>query len=201
MRNRQLERQRVSRRRVLTTALVGVCSLVPVATVFSRAASAAINESTTMNPTHLINALRSIGKPVCMDAANRLATLTGTSAGFDLLLRRAELNAADAKVLANGMLRSDTGNEFFLESFSASFNPDLGDTGAAALAEVFPESMTELGLVGCSIGDAGGRAILEWARIAPNLRMMCVEGNRFSDDMRSQFQGFAPQGRQILVVV
>ena len=99
------------------------------------------------------------------------------------------------------MLRSDSGNGLFLRSFSASFNPDLGDTGAATLAEVFPETMTELGLVGCSIGDAGGRAILEWARIAPKLRMICVEENRFSVDIRSQFQNLAPQGRQVLVVV
>ncbi len=201
MQNMQFERRRVSRRRILTTALAGVCGLVPVATVFLRTAAAARNESTEMNPTHLINALRSIGKPVCMDAADRLATSTGTNAGFDLHLRRAELNEADARVLANGMLRSDSGNGLFLRSFSASFNPDLGDTGAAALAEVFPETMTELGLVGCSIGDAGGRAILEWARIAPRLRMICVEGNRFSVDIRSQFQDLAPHGRQVLVVV
>lgn len=201
MQKMQFERRRVSRRRMLTTALAGVCGLVPVAPVFPRTPVAARNISTEMNPTHLINALRSIGKSVCLDAADRLATSTGTNAGFDLHLRHAELNEADARVLANGMLRSDSGNGLFLRSFSASFNPDLGDTGAATLAEVFPETMTELGLVGCSIGDAGGRAILEWARIAPRLRMICIEGNRFSVDIRSQFQDLAPHGRQVLVVI
>lgn len=99
------------------------------------------------------------------------------------------------------MRRSDVRDGLFLRSFSASYNPGLGDTGVAALAEAFPETMTELGLVGCSIGDAGGRAILEWARTAPELQMICIEGNRFSADMKSRFQDFASPGRQILVVV
>lgn len=201
MRDMQFERQRVSRRRMLATALAGVCGLVAAATVFPKTAVAARNESAEMNPTELINALRSIGKPVCMDAADRLGASTGTKAGFDLHLRSAGLNEADARVLANGLPRSDAGNGLFLRSFSASFNPDLGDAGATALAEEFPETMTELGLVGCSIGDAGGRAILEWARAAPKLRMICVEGNKFSAGMRSQLQDLATNGRQILVVV
>ena len=193
----QIEQQRVSRRRMLTTAVAGVCGLIPIVSV----ASATKNESAEMNLTHLINALRSIGKPICTDAADRLAIPTGVKAGFDLHLRRAELNEADARVLAAGMLRSDARNGLVLRSFSASFNPDLGDTGAEALIEAFPDTMTELGLVGCSIGDAGGRAILEWARTAPKLRMVCVEGNQFSDDMRSKLKDLAHQGRQVLVVV
>jgi hypothetical protein len=58
-----------------------------------------------------------------------------------------------------------------------------------------------LGLVGCSIGDAGAHAILEWARTAPNLRMICVEGNKISAGVKSQFQNLASGGRNILVVV
>ena len=111
------------------------------------------------------------------------------------------MNEADARVLANGMLHADADNLLLLKSFSASYNPDLGDVGAAALAEAFPETITELGLVGCSVGDAGARPILEWAKAAPDLRMICVERNNFSAGMRAQFQDLASLGRNILVVV
>jgi hypothetical protein len=154
-----------------------------------------------MPQTELINALRSIGKPVCLDAADRLEASAGSPAGVDLHLRRAGLNDADAQILASGMLCSNIRGGLFLRSFSASYNPDLGDVGAATFAEAFPETMTELGLVGCSVGDAGGRLILEWARTAPDLRMICLEGNKFSASMRSQFHDLASFDRQILVTV
>lgn len=186
---------------MMITALAGVCGLVATATGFSKTAQAAGHESAKMTPTKLINALRTIGKPVCLDAADQLVALTGSRAGFDLHLRRAGLNGSDARVLADGMLHGDASNALLLKSFSASYNPDLGNAGAAALAEAFPETMTELGLVGCSIGDAGAHAILEWARTAPDLRMICVEENNFSTDMRSQFQDLASPGRNVLVVV
>ena len=201
MRDIRFMQRRASRRRVLTSAFAGVCGLMASAPVFSKTAENAGNESAEMYPTELITALRSIGKPVCLVAADRLAASTGSLAGFDLHLRRAGLNEADARILTRGMLSSDVRNGPFLQSFSASYNPDLGDAGAAALAEAFPKTMRELGLVGCSVGDAGGRRILEWARTAPDLRMICVEGNRFSNSMRSQFQDLASLDRQILVVV
>ncbi len=175
--------------------------MVASATVFSRTAEAAKSESAEMSPTELIVALRSIGKPVCLDAADGLEVSTGSPAGFDLHLRNAGLNAADAQVLASGMLRANARNGHFLRSFSASHNPELGDAGTAALAEAFPKTMTELGMVGCSVGDEGGRAMLEWARTAPELRMICVEGNAFSADMRLRFQELASFDRKILVVV
>jgi hypothetical protein len=167
----------------------------------SETAQAAGNESAEMTRTKLINALRSIEKPVCLDAADRLAASTKSLVGFDLHLRGAGLNEADAQVLANEMLYVDADNGHFLKSFSASYNPSLGDAGAATFAEAFPETMTELGLVGCSIGDAGGRAILEWARTASNLRMICVEENEFSVGVKLEFQDLASLGRNILVVV
>lgn len=197
----QFERRRMSRRTIMTTALAGVCGLVASATVFSKTAQAAGNKNTEMIPTELIKALRSIGKPTCLDAADQLVASTGSPEGFDLHLRRAGLNEADARVLANGMLHVDAGNSLLLKSFSVSYNPGLGDVGAAALSEAFPETMTELGLVGCSVGDAGGSSILEWARTAPDLRIICVEGNNFSAGMKSQFQDLASFGRDILVVV
>lgn len=154
-----------------------------------------------MNVSELIKALRSIGTPVCTNAADALAASVETETGFSLHLRSAGLTEARAQILALGMRQADAGNDPFLRSFSASYNPDLGDLGAAALAKAFPDTMIELGLVGCSIGDAGGSAILEWAREAPQLRMICVEGNMFSAEVRSQFQSFGSLRPEILVVV
>ena len=188
-----------SRRQILKMAVLGLCGVVPVGDVLLSATAVAETKTTNMPPDHLINALRSIGKPVCVAAADRLAMSTNNHPEFDLHLRGAELNDTDAQVLAVGIQRSGSG--LSLKSFSASDNPDLGDVGVAALAEVFPDAMTDLGLVGCSIGDAGGQAILDWARSAPKLQMLCVERNRFSANMRSDFQEFASSERQILVVI
>ena len=201
MRDQLFEPPRVSRRRMLSTAFAGFCGLATYATVLPNTAEAAGNESAQMNPTELITALRSIGTSGCLAAADRLEASTGSQAGFDLHLRSAGLNQADSQVLADGMLRANAGNTLSLRSFSASYNPELGDVGAATLATAFPATVTELGLVGCSVGDAGARPILEWARSAPNLRMICVEGNNFSTGIKEQFRDLASLGRNMLVVV
>ena len=98
MRDQQFEPPRVSRRRVLSTAFAGVCSIATYATVLPTPAKAAGNESTKMNPKDLITALRSIGTPSCLAAADRLEAATGSQAEFDLHLRRAGLNQTDAEI-------------------------------------------------------------------------------------------------------
>ena len=201
MRDQQFEPPRVSRRRVLSTAFAGVCGIATYAAVLPTPAKASGNESTKMNPTDLITALRSIGTPGCLAAADRLEAAIGSQVGFDLHLRRVGLNQADAEILADGMLRANTGKAISLRSFSASYNPELGNVGAATLAAAFPTTMTELGLVGCAIGDAGARPILEWARSAPNLKMICVERNNFSAGIKTQFRDLASLGGNMLVVV
>ncbi len=195
----RFDQRYISRRTVLKTACV--CGLLAPAAVSSQSVAATNVESADVKPTELINALRSIGKPVCLDVADRLASSTRSLTGFDLHLRRAQLNEADAQVLAGGLLASSGRNGHFLRSFSASFNPDLGNVGAITLAEAFPETVTELGLVGCSLSDSSGRSILEWAQSAPNLQMLCVEGNNFSTSMKSEFRDLTSLGRKMLVVV
>lgn len=145
----------------------------------------------------LVQALLSIEKPVCAEAAKRLAKSSGAT-GFDLHLRNAGLNEANARVLADAMVSAADGPS--LRSFSASYNPDLGDAGVVVLAEAFPTTMSELGLVGCAIGDVGGRAILKWAKSAPELGMICVEGNAMSAKVRAALTAFGRE-RQVMVVV
>lgn len=151
-----------------------------------------------MNVYALIDALKFIGGPVCLDAASKLETVRVTGGGFNLHLRSADLDVRDARVLSNAMQEMPISSTHYLRSFSASYNADLKDAGAMALSRSFPATMTELGLVGCSIGDAGGTALLEWAQQAPSLRMICVEGNNFSSGLRSRF---AELGRRHMFLV
>jgi hypothetical protein len=75
-------------------------------------------------------------------------------------------------------------------SVSFSYNQDLGDEGANALAAHLPIDLTELGMVDCGIQDKGGLALLKWAKAAPNLRMICIENNSFSADVQKAFSDF-----------
>ena len=95
--------------------------------------------------------------------------------------------AADVKLIANALDRTSVSELTRLGSFSLSYNV-IGDEGANTLATCLPATLTELGLVGCSIGDQGGAAMLEWAKHANGLRMICIEDNSMSDQMRKQFR-------------
>lgn len=188
---------RVPRRIFLRTTLAGLVGAV----IAPQTAFPASNESYDMRPIEMITALKSIGKPVCLKAADILASSAGKSRFFNLHLRSADLNVTDAKILADGIKRNTAAGGGSLSSFSTSYNPELGDEGAAHLAAAFPDSMTELGMVGCNISDEGGQSILNWAKTAPNLRMICVEGNDFSNGMKALIRNISPSGRQIFVVV
>jgi hypothetical protein len=148
----------------------------------------------------LIRALNATGKPVCLDAAAKLANAAPTTPSFDLHLRSAGLNTQDATALA-AAIRKTTHTGPVLRSFSASYNPDLTDEGVAALADAFPVTMTELGLVGCSIGDTGGWAILGWAQRATRARMICVEANDFSSTVRTALTTLGQQRPSMMLVV
>lgn len=74
-----------------------------------------------------------------------------------------------------------------LGSFSLSYNK-IGDLGAIALAAALPRTLGDLGLVDCSIADAGAKALLGWAVNASGLRIICIENNSLSEDMRNNFR-------------
>ena len=131
-------------------------------------------------------ALREIGSDVTKTAADNLARIAVSSAALNLHLRNAKMTAADVKLIANALDRTPVSELARLVSFSLSYNA-IGDDGASTLAASLPATLTELGLVGCSIGDKGGGAILEWAKYANGLRMICIEDNSMSDQMRKQF--------------
>lgn len=198
-----VERQNLLRRTMLLSGMATGFGLLPALAGLTGIAKATESEagSGDLNMDVLIAALQSIGGPVCLDAANKLETDSANSSGFNLHLRSAEMDVQDARTLANALQEMPDLATHHLMSFSASYNPDLKDAGAIVLAGSFPKSMTELGLVGCSIGDAGGTALLEWAQQAPNLRMICVEGNSLSSGLKSEFTELRQRHASLMVVV
>lgn len=77
----------------------------------------------------------------------------------------------------------------------------MGDLGTIALVENLPQSVVEMGLVGCGIGDEGGKALLNWMTQSPNLKMVCIENNDFSADMIKQFHELSAQKPYMMLVV
>lgn len=150
----------------------------------------------------LLGALRSTGNVACLSAADRLeASQLSKTDHFDLQLRNAGLVATDAEIIAKAMRAASRRDGPALRSFSMSYNSGLTDAGVVALARAFPSTLTELGLVACAIGDEGGAALLRWGQRAVGLRMICVEGNRFSLRIRQGFTSLAQARKNLLVVV
>ena len=164
----------------------GAASFALTTTAGTLMASNSLQSSELSLEESLQIALRAIGSDVANAAADHLAKSAVSSAALNLHLRNAQMTAADVKLIANALDRTSVSELARLVSFSLSYNA-IGDDGASTLAASLPATLTELGLVGCSIGDQGGGAILEWAKYANGLRMICIEDNSMSDQMRKQF--------------
>lgn len=85
--------------------------------------------------------------------------------------------------LAAAIRHATQGGAFQLRGFSASYNPQIGSTGAAAIVAAMPDNLAEFGLVGCALDDVAGDAIVEFMARATALRVICVEENTFSTAM------------------
>lgn len=198
--------QRVCRRKVLEVGLLGAGVLAMGANQLTSSANATTitapnATSVTRSNSILIDALRSIGKEVCLDAAEKLEAAQNAAGPFSLHLRSAQLDVSDAEILAKALAVFAPDNGNVLRSFSVSYNPMLGDKGAKVLAQSLPQSVDEIGFVGCKIGDVGGQAILNWAKQAPRLNEVCVENNAFSDQTKALFRKLSNEKPGLLVVV
>ena len=149
----------------------------------------------------LAQALRLIGSKRCVEAAQLLEASGKSDGNISLHLRSAGINGTHADIIANALLSLSQEEASSLRSFSLSFNLEIGDRGALAIARSLPLTLRELGLVGCGIGDHGGKALLQWARQASRLRMLCIEDNQFSQKMTAQFKELAQTNQNLLVVV
>ena len=167
-------------------ALLGVFSLTLITATGKTMASKLSQSNLLTLEASLQKALRAIGSDVTMAAADNFAISAVSSSILNLHLRNARITAGDVKIIANALDKTPSSELARLGSFSLSYN-NIGDQGAMTLANVLPKTLTEIGLVGCSIGDQGGGAILEWAKYANGLRMICIEDNSMSAQMRKQF--------------
>jgi len=124
------------------------------------------------------------GSDAAKNAADNLTQNAASSPSVNFHSRNAGFSADDVKLIANILGMTSARELARLRSFSLSDNT-IGNEGAKALAAALPKTLTELGLVGCAIGDQGGKAILEWAKYASGLRMICIEDNRLSQGLRT----------------
>jgi len=195
--------EKLLRRQFLRSGLInGLALLTGVAVLLGKGiATAGAEANFQMGISVLIQALRSTGNAACRSVADRLETSRTSNADYDLHLRNADLGAVDAEIIARAMRELSLYEAPALRSFSMSYNPGLTDAGVVLLAQAFPPTLTELGLVDCSIGDEGGVALLRWGKKAVGLRMICVEGNRFSARIRQEFASLAQEKTNLLVVV
>lgn len=151
--------------------------------------------------TPVIQALRAARKSVCLSVADHLEALDSPYASFDLHLRSAGLTEEDTLGLA-AALKSLAGQEGpSMRSFSVSFNPGMNDIGATALLAALPTAVTEVGMVGCALGDASGHAVLDLVRRGNALRMICVEGNDFSSRIRAEISDTGRDHADLFIVV
>ena len=146
-------------------------------------------------------ALRLIGREQCIELARLLELSANKDEDISLHLRSAGISRSDVVIIADALLSLTRDEASSLRSFSLSFNPEIGDAGALAIARSLPLTLRELGLVGCRIADRGGEALLQWAQQASQLQMICIEDNRFSQPLRARFQALAQRNRSLMVVV
>lgn len=148
----------------------------------------------------LQSALRDIGTTQSIAAAENLVQSASGSANRSIHLRSLGIEQDGTALIAKALTSISDLERARLRSFSLSYN-EIGDAGAHALAAALPETLGELGLVGCSVSDDGGEAILDWVRTASGLRMICIEGNAMSKRMRDRFTGLRRTSPNLAVYV
>lgn len=193
-----MDSQITTRRLALQLALAIIPTILPVVQALASDRSN-VTDDGKKPMDELILALDLIGTPNCKDAANILRGYGPNLISFNLHLRNAGLRAQDAQVLAEAMRNTSQAQK--LRSFSVSFNPNLTDFGIATLIASLPTTVIELGLVGCSMGDVGGAAILKWAQHAHAPSMICIEQNNISTNLRQKFTYLQNQRPGLTVII
>jgi hypothetical protein len=146
--------------------------------------------------TSLIATLKASGVAKLETIANQIQH---NSALEDTLALRAKwLNTTDVEYIMNAF--KDFKGQIPVKTLSFSYNVELGDEGAKIIATSLPKTITSLGLVGCGINDIGGEAIFSWMREATQLKMICIESNNFSIELKQKYSDFAKKHPTILVV-
>ena len=139
--------------------------------------------------TRLVSALRSINSIVCSNVAAELEKIPLKQTMYNLILRRASIGLSDASLLAAAIQETHQIYKLKLNTFSVSYNTKLTEKGFHILLKSLPDDVREFGAVGCGLNDNGGRDILNFIKRSENLRLICIEGNYFSEPMKSRIKG------------
>ena len=145
-----------------------------------------------MNKTYLLkiaNILREIDSTACIEKAKSLEKASNQT--NNLHLRSLELNLSHILAIANILKQEKNNPNCSITSISFSYNRLLGNEGVIAIAESLPNSINEIGLVACGIGDRGGEVLLKNMEKMSNLKMLCIEQNNFSEQLKRSFLSFA----------
>ena len=191
--------RRLSIKAGLSTALCIVASRKSPATASTITKASTLTNKPPLN--HLIRALLDTGKPVCISVADNLRTLPIDTRHYDLHLRNALLDITDVNHIAEAIDTVAREGGPVLQSFSMSYNANVGDEGVLTLTRTLPSTLTELGLVECGIKDRGGNALVDWAANKSALHWLCVEGNTFTSDTTNRFIDLRMKRKALLVVV
>jgi single-stranded DNA-specific DHH superfamily exonuclease len=189
--------KRTTIKTLLKTTSVCVFSFSIAMQVFANN-SLSEKEGPIINP--LINALRLTNNPVSNKVAETLLSLKNSESSYDLHLRNADLNYNQIKSIAEAIKTVHENGGPSLQSFSMSYNSNLGDEGVLILVKNLPQTITEIGLVNCGIGDKGGEALIRWSTNAKQLRWLCVEENIFSNDIKDRLRKLGQESSDLLVV-
>ncbi|MFT6911339.1 MAG: hypothetical protein ACJAU8_000578 [Candidatus Paceibacteria bacterium] len=109
-------------------------------------------------------------------------TINLTINNGELLLRNLSVSTPEIVSLIDDLniFLKDSSEE--LNSFSFSYNHNLGEVGLMKLLEVLPESIHVIGLVDCGLDDRDITDLLQWIKINAQLNVICIEDNIFSKE-------------------
>jgi len=133
----------------------------------------------------LIIALFRAKKPICAKAAEALENKPLSSLDYNLHLCSADLGPAEATVIADAIEILHQNNVLNLQLVSVSHNPRITELGLKRLLEALPDHTTELGLVGCGLGDKSANNIALFLQRSNKPKMFCDESNNFSPEAKS----------------
>jgi hypothetical protein len=144
---------------------------------------------------NIASILRSTKRTACIEKAIELEQESVQTS--QLHLRNLSLTADEIKQIATAIKSLPES----MRSISFSYNREIGDKGAIALAASLPLFIQEIGLVDCGIGDDGANAVLKWMNTSTHLQMICIEQNPISEKTRIQFQKFIHPSNRLAVYV
>lgn len=127
------------------------------------------------------------------------ATQTNSNHSDTLNFRNLELNSSEVLSIMEIVKQSNANKS--IKSISFSYNRLIGDDGTISILNNLPNTVNEIGLVDCGIGDCGGKFILKNLTNLTNLKMLCIEQNNFSDLVKQEFNTFSSKNPHILIVL